>query len=67
MFGVITVRINMEPIRSKVKTLRRGFQLAPMAYKEPTATDADTLWNLGVMAASGIYVPNKNTDKENRR
>jgi hypothetical protein len=38
-----------------------------MAYKEPTATDADTLWNLGVMAVSGIYVPNKNTDKENRR
>jgi hypothetical protein len=38
-----------------------------MAYKEPTATDADTLWNFGVMAASGIYVPNKNTDKGNRR
>jgi hypothetical protein len=67
MFGVITVRINMERIRSKGKTLRLGLRLAPMAYKEPTATDADTAWNLGVMAASGICVPNKNTDKENRR
>jgi hypothetical protein len=67
MFGVITVRINMEPIRSKVKTLRRGFQLAPMAYKEPTATNADTAWSIGLMGASGIFVPNKNTDKENRR
>jgi hypothetical protein len=38
-----------------------------MAYKEPTATNADTVWNLGVMAASGIYVPNKNIDKGNRR
>jgi hypothetical protein len=38
-----------------------------MAYKEPTATNADTVWNLGVMAASGTYVPNKNIDKENRR
>jgi len=67
MFGVITVKINMEPIRSKVKTLRRGFRLAPMAYKEPTATNADTAWSIGLMGASGIYVPNKNTDKENRR
>ena len=67
MFGVITVRINMEHIRSKVKTLRRGFQLAPMAYKEPTATNADTAWSIGLMGASGIFVPNKNTDKENRR
>jgi hypothetical protein len=67
MFGVITVKINMDRIRSKVKTLRRGFRLAPMAYKEPTATNADTTWSIGLMAASGIYVPNKNTDKGNRR
>lgn len=64
---MITVKINMERIRSKVKTLRRGLRLAPMAYREPTATNADTVWNLGVMAASGTYVPNKNIDKGNRR
>jgi hypothetical protein len=67
MFGVITVKINMEPILSKVKTLRHGFQRATMAYKEPTATNADTAWSIGLMAASGIYVPNKNIDKGNRR
>jgi hypothetical protein len=38
-----------------------------MAYKEPTATDADTISRLGMMAALGIFVNNKNTDKENRR
>jgi hypothetical protein len=38
-----------------------------MAYKEPTATDADTAWRLGMMGALGIFVPNRNTDKENRR
>jgi hypothetical protein len=38
-----------------------------MAYKEPIATNADTAWSIGLMAASGIYVPNKNTDKGNRR
>jgi hypothetical protein len=38
-----------------------------MAYKEPTATNADTAWSIGLMGASGIFVPNKNTDKENRR
>ena len=64
---MITVRINMEPIRSKVKTLRHGFQRAIMAYKEPIATNADTAWSIGLMGASGIFVPNKNTDKENRR
>jgi hypothetical protein len=67
MFGVITVKRNMERIRSKVKTLRHGLRPAQMAYKEPTAIDADMQWNLGLMAASGIYVPNKNTDKANRR
>jgi hypothetical protein len=67
VFGVIIAKINMERIRSKAKILLRGFLPAQMAYKEPIATDADTAWNLGLMAASGIYVPNKNTDKENRR
>lgn len=64
---MITVKINMERIRSKVKTLRRGLRLAQMAYKEPTATDAGTAWNLGAMGVCGTCVPNKNTDKENRR
>ncbi len=62
-----TVKINMERIRSKVKTLRRGLRQAPMAYKEPTAINADTTWRLGMMGALGIFVPNRNTDKENRR
>jgi len=66
-FGVITVKINMERIRSKVKTLRRGFLPAQTDYKEPTVTIADMAWNLGLMAASGICVPNRNIDKENRR
>ena len=64
---MITVKINMDRIRSKAKTLRRGSLPAQMAYKERTATDADMAWNLGVMAASGICVPNRNTNKENRR
>jgi hypothetical protein len=64
---VITAKINMDRIRSKAKILRRGSLPAQMAYKEPTATNADMAWNLGLMAASGIYVPNKNIDKENRR
>ena len=64
---MIIVKINMERIRSKAKTLRRGLRLAPMAYKEPTAINADTTWRLGMMGALGIFVPNRNTDKENRR
>jgi hypothetical protein len=36
-------------------------------YKEPTATDADTMWRLGLMGSLGIFVHNKNTDKGNRR
>lgn len=64
---MITAKINMERIRLKVKTLRRGSLPAQMAYKEPTATDADTISRLGMMAALGIFVNNKNTDKENRR
>jgi hypothetical protein len=38
-----------------------------MDYKEPTAINADTAWRLGMMKALGIFVPNRNTDKENRR
>jgi hypothetical protein len=67
MFGVITVKRNMERIRSKVRILRLGSQQAKTGYKEPTATNADTAWRLGMMAALGTFVPNRNTDKENRR
>jgi hypothetical protein len=44
---VITAKINMERIRSKAKILQRGSLPAQMAYKEPTATNADTMWRLG--------------------
>jgi hypothetical protein len=67
MFGVITVKRNMERIRSKVRIHPLGSQQAKTAYKEPTATNADTAWRLGMMGALGIFVPNRNTDKENRR
>jgi hypothetical protein len=67
VFGVITAKINMELIRSKAKILRHGSLPAQMDYKEPTAINADTAWRLGMMAALGIFVNNKNTDKENRR
>jgi hypothetical protein len=67
MFGVITVKRNMERIRSRVRIHRHGSQQAKTAYKELTATNADTAWRLGMMGALGIFVPNRNTDKENRR
>jgi hypothetical protein len=57
----------MERIRSKVRIHRPGSQQAKTAYKEPTAINADTAWRLGMMGALGIFVHNKNTDKENRR
>jgi hypothetical protein len=67
VFGAIIVKRSMERIRSKVRIHRPGFQQAKTAYKEPIATDADTAWRLGLMGALGIFVPNRNTDKENRR
>jgi ribosomal protein S16 len=67
MFGVITVKRSMERIRSRVRIHRHGSQQAKTAYKELTATNADTAWRLGMMEALGIFVPNRNTDKENRR
>jgi len=38
-----------------------------MEQNEPTAINADTQWRLGMMGALGIFVPNRNTDKGNRR
>ena len=67
VFGVIIVKRSMERIRSKVRIHRLGSQQAKTAYKEPIATDADTQWRLGLMGALGIFVPNRNIDKENRR
>jgi hypothetical protein len=67
VFGVIIVKRSMERIRSKVRIHRPGSQQAKTAYKEPIATDADTTWRLGLMGALGIFVPNRNTNKENRR
>jgi hypothetical protein len=56
----------MERIRSKVKILRHGSAQDQTQYKEPIATNADTMWRLGMMGALGIFVPNKNIDKGNR-
>jgi len=72
MSGAIYAKTNgvkrlMEAGLKRLSNLQLGFQQAVVVYREPTATNADTIWNLGVMAASGIYVPNKNIDKENRR
>jgi len=72
MFGATSARINgvkrlMAAGLKRLSNLPLGFQQAVTVYKEPTATNADTIWNLGVMAASGTYVPNKNIDKGNRR
>jgi len=57
----------MERIQSRVRIQRLGSQKARMEQKEPTAINADTQWRLGMMAALGIFVRNKNTDKGNRR
>jgi hypothetical protein len=56
----------MERILSKVKIQRLGSRQAKMAHKEPIATNADTMWRLGMMGALGIFVHNRNTDKESR-
>jgi hypothetical protein len=67
VFGAIIVKRSMERIRSKVRIHLPGSQQAKTAYKERTAIDADTQWRLGLMGALGIFVHNRNTDKENRR
>jgi hypothetical protein len=66
VFGVITAKRNMERIQPKVKILQRGSRPAQTAQSVPTATDADTMWRLGMMGALGIFVRKSNTDKENR-
>lgn len=66
MFGVITAKRNMERIQSKDKIQRHGSRQVQMAYKGHIATDADTMWRLGMMGALGIFVRNKNIDKGNR-
>ena len=63
---MITAKRNMERILSKVKIQRLGSRQAKMAHNEPIATDADTMWRLGMMGALGIFVRSKNTDKGNR-
>jgi hypothetical protein len=67
MFGVITVKRSLERIQSRVRIQQPGFQKVRMAQKEPIAINADTTQRLGMMAALGIFVRNKNTDKGNRR
>jgi hypothetical protein len=57
----------MERIQSRVRIQRLGFQRARTEQSEPTAINADTQWRLGMMGALGIFVHNRNTDKENRR
>jgi hypothetical protein len=57
----------MERIQSMVRIQQPGFQKVRMAQKEPTVINADTTRRLGMMAALGIFVRNKNTDKGNRR
>jgi hypothetical protein len=57
----------MERIQSRVRIQRLGSQKARMAQKERIAINADTTQRLGIMAALGIFVRNKNTDKGNRR
>lgn len=63
---MITAKRNMERILSKVKIQRLGSRQAKMAHKEPIATNADTMWRLGMMGLLGTFVPNKNIDKGNR-
>jgi hypothetical protein len=67
VFGVIIAKRNMERILSKGKILLLGLVNLKQEYKEPIATDADTMWRTGMMALYGTYVPKLNTDKENRR
>jgi hypothetical protein len=35
-----------------------------MAHKEPIATNADTMWRLGMMGLLGTFVPNRNIDRK---
>ena len=63
---MITAKRNMGRTQSKVKILRLGSRPAQMAQSVPTATDADTMWRLGMMGALGIFVRKSNTDKGNR-
>jgi hypothetical protein len=44
-----------------------GSQQAQTENNNSFATNADTMWRLGMMGALGIFVHNKNTDKGNRR
>ena len=72
MFGAICARWNgvkgqMAAGLKKHNNQRPGSQHHQMEFKEPTATNADTMWRLGMMGLLGTFVPNKNTDKENRR
>jgi hypothetical protein len=67
VFGVITVKRSLERIQSRVRIQQPGFQKARTEQKEPIAINADTTQRLGMMAALGIFVRNKNTDKGNRR
>jgi hypothetical protein len=64
---VITAKRNtvLTPLKDKIQRL--GFLKAKTAQSEHTATNADTVWRLGMMGALGIFVHNKNTDKGNRR
>jgi hypothetical protein len=57
----------MERIQSRVRIRLLGFQRARMERKEPIAINAGITQRLGMMAALGIFVRNKNTDKGNRR
>jgi hypothetical protein len=55
----------LTPLKDKIQRL--GFLKAKTAQSEHTAINADTVWRLGMMGALGIFVHNRNTDKENRR
>jgi hypothetical protein len=56
----------MVRIQSKGKILLLGLLNLKPEYKEPIATDADTMWRTGMMALHGTYVPKLNIDKGNR-
>jgi hypothetical protein len=72
VFGVIYAKCNGVKERmvlglKKRSNLQPGSQQVQTAHKEPTAINADTMWRLGMMGALGIFVPNRNIDKGNRR
>jgi hypothetical protein len=66
VFGVITAKRNMERILSRGKTQQPGCQKANRDYQERIATDADSMWRVGLMGLHGIFVPKLNIDKESR-